>query len=65
MPIIGVNLGRMQNRGALLAPRAHEIFKMYPPGKMKPVIGKTFPLAEAAVRAQIHSRRGKISARWF
>ena len=46
--VIGVNLGRMQVRGPLLRAELDEIFRMYAAGKIKPVIGKTFPLAEAA-----------------
>ena len=46
--MIGVNLGRMPARGALLRGELDEIFKMYTAGKVKPMIGKTFPLAEAA-----------------
>jgi NADPH:quinone reductase-like Zn-dependent oxidoreductase len=46
--VIGVNLGRMQTRGPLLRAELDEIFRLYAAGKIKPVIGKTFPLAEAA-----------------
>ena len=61
--MIGVNLSRMQSRGALLRGEMDEIFRMYAPGKIKPVIGKTFPLAEAAAAHQyIHDRKniGKV-----
>src|ERR1700728_3711806 len=46
--VIGVNLGRLQLRGRLLRAELDQIFRMYAPGKIKPVIGKSFPLAEAA-----------------
>ena len=61
--VIGVNLGRMQSRGALLRGELAEIFKMYAAGKIKPVIGKTFPLAQAAeAHAYLHARKniGKV-----
>jgi NADPH:quinone reductase-like Zn-dependent oxidoreductase len=61
--VIGVNLGRMQARGALLRSEMGELFRMYVEGKIKPVIGKTFPLAEAAAAHRyIHDRKniGKV-----
>jgi len=61
--IIGVNLGRLASRGALLRSELDEIFRMYTAGKIKPVIGKTFPLAEAAAAHKyIHDRKniGKV-----
>ena len=61
--IIGVNLGRMPARGGLLRGELDEIFKMYTTGKVKPVIGKTFPLADAAsAHKYIHARKniGKV-----
>ncbi len=63
LSVIGVNLGRMQSRGALLRGELGEIFKMYAAGKIKPVIGKTFPLAQAAeAHRYIHARKniGKV-----
>jgi len=61
--IIGVNLGRMPSRSGLLRAELGEIFKMYAAGKVKPVIGKTFPLADAAAAHKyIHARKniGKV-----
>lgn len=61
--VIGVNLGRMPARNALLRKELEELFKMYAAGKIKPVIGKTFPLAEAAAAHRyIHDRKnvGKV-----
>ncbi len=61
--VIGVNLGRLQSRGALVRSELDEIFSMHTAGKIKPVIGKTFPLAEAAAAHRyIHDRKniGKV-----
>lgn len=61
--VIGVNLGRMQTRGAILRSELDELFRMYSAGKIKPVIGKSFPLAEAAAAHRfIHDRKniGKV-----
>jgi synaptic vesicle membrane protein VAT-1 len=63
LAVIGVNLGRLQSRGALLRAELDELFRMYGAGKIKPVIGKTFPLAEAAAAHRyIHDRKniGKV-----
>jgi NADPH:quinone reductase-like Zn-dependent oxidoreductase len=63
LAVIGVNLGRLQARGALLRAELDELFKMYSAGKIKPVIGKTFPLADAAMAHRyIHDRKniGKV-----
>lgn len=61
--VIGVHLGRMKGKEALLGRQLEEIFKMYAAGQVKPVIGKTFPL-EAAAEAHrfIHARQniGKV-----
>jgi synaptic vesicle membrane protein VAT-1 len=61
--IIGVNLGKMQSRGAVLRGELDELFRMYSAGKIKPVIGKSFPLADAAAAHRfIHERKniGKV-----
>jgi synaptic vesicle membrane protein VAT-1 len=61
--VIGVNLGRMASRGPLLRSELDEIFRMYKAGKIKPVIGKTFPLGDAAAAHRfIHDRKniGKV-----
>jgi NADPH:quinone reductase-like Zn-dependent oxidoreductase len=63
MAVIGVSLGRLQSRGPLLRAELDELFRMYGAGKIKPVIGKTFPLAEAAAAHRyIHDRKnvGKV-----
>ncbi len=61
--VIGVSLGRMQSRSALLRKELGEVFRMYGEGKIKPVIGKSFPLTEAAAAHRyIHDRKniGKV-----
>jgi synaptic vesicle membrane protein VAT-1 len=61
--VIGVNLGQLQSRTALLRSELDEIFRMYSAGTIKPVIGKIFPLAEGAAAHQyIHDRKniGKV-----
>jgi synaptic vesicle membrane protein VAT-1 len=61
--VIGVNLGRMQSRGAVLKKEMDELFQLYAAGKIKPVISKTFPLTEAAAAHRyIHDRKniGKV-----
>ncbi len=61
--IIGVHLGRMKGHEALLRGQLEEIFRMYTAGQVKPVIGKTFPLAQAAeAHRYIHARQniGKV-----
>jgi synaptic vesicle membrane protein VAT-1 len=61
--IIGVNLGRMGARSGVLRTELDELFRMYTAGKIKPVIGKSFPMAEAAAAHRfIHERKniGKV-----
>jgi len=61
--IIGINLGRLQSRNSILRGELDELFRMYTAGKIKPVIGKSFPLAEAAAAHRfIHERKniGKV-----
>jgi synaptic vesicle membrane protein VAT-1 len=63
LAVIGVSLGVMDSRGALLRSELDELFLMYSAGKIKPVIGKTFPLDQAATAHQyIHDRKniGKV-----
>jgi synaptic vesicle membrane protein VAT-1 len=61
--IIGVNLGKLPSRGAVLAREMDELFKLFTAGKIKPVIAKTFPLGDAAAaHTYIHQRKniGKV-----
>jgi synaptic vesicle membrane protein VAT-1 len=63
LAVIGVSLGVMDSRGALLRSELDELFRMYSAGKIKPVIGKTFPFDQAAAAHQyIHDRKniGKV-----
>lgn len=64
--IIGVHLGHLDARSAVLAKELDELFRLYGAGKIKPIIGKTFPLEEAAAAHRyIHSRQniGKVVLR--
>ena len=61
--VLGVHLGRMQGREALLRRQLEEVFRMYAAGVIQPVIGKTFPLEQAAeAHRYIHARKniGKV-----
>ncbi|MGH9774145.1 MAG: zinc-binding dehydrogenase [Candidatus Acidiferrales bacterium] len=61
--VIGVHLGRLETRGGLLRTQLEEIFRMYADGRIRPHIGKTFPLSEApAAHRYIHARQniGKV-----
>ncbi|HTU34665.1 MAG TPA: zinc-binding dehydrogenase [Candidatus Acidoferrum sp.] len=63
MAVIGVSLGNLRSRAAVLRSELEDIFKMYSAGQIKPVIGKTFPLTEAAAAHRyIHERKniGKV-----
>jgi NADPH:quinone reductase-like Zn-dependent oxidoreductase len=63
LAVIGVHLGRMRGREALLKKEMDEILRMYQAGEIKPVIARSFPL-EAAADAHrfIHARQniGKV-----
>jgi NADPH:quinone reductase-like Zn-dependent oxidoreductase len=61
--VIGVHIGKLGKKSSVLRPQLEEIFRLYQAGQVKPVIGKTFPLAEAAAAHRyIHSRQniGKV-----
>ena len=61
--VIGVHLGRMEERVAMLGRELAGLFQMYAAGEIRPVIGKSFPLDQAAeAHRYIHSRRniGKV-----
>jgi len=62
--VIGVSLSGLQSRPALLRSEMNDLFQMYSAGKIKPVVGKKFPLADAAAAHQyIHDRKniGKVT----
>ena len=64
--IIGVHLGHLETRSAILAKELDELFWLYSAGKIKPLIGKTFPLEEAAAAHRyIHNSQhvGKVVLR--
>ncbi len=58
--VIGVSLGHLQARGSLLHREIEEIFRLYAAGKIKPMIGKSFPLAQAAAAHQYIQERKNI-----
>jgi NADPH:quinone reductase-like Zn-dependent oxidoreductase len=61
--VIGVNLTGLQARPQLMRAEMAEIFQMYAAGKIKPIVGKKFPLVEAGSAHQfIHDRKniGKV-----
>lgn len=58
--VIGVNMGRMAPRAAVLRRELDEIFKLYAAGKIKPMIGKVFPLVEAAAAHRYIQERKNI-----
>jgi NADPH:quinone reductase-like Zn-dependent oxidoreductase len=61
--VIGVHLGRMQGREAVMRREMNEILAMYSAGQIRPVVGKTFPLDQAAAAHRyIHDRQnvGKV-----
>lgn len=61
--VIGVHLGRLERRGQVLKPQLEEIFRLYAAGQVKPVIGRTFPLRQAAeAHRHLHARQnvGKV-----
>ena len=63
LTVIGVQLAYLQKRTGLLRGQLAEIFRMYQAGEVKPVIGKAYPLAEAAAAHRyIHDRKniGKV-----
>jgi synaptic vesicle membrane protein VAT-1 len=61
--VMGVNLGGLQSRPALLRSEMADLLQLYTAGKIKPVVGKKFPLADAAAAHHyIHDRKniGKV-----
>lgn len=61
--VIGVHIGKLGHKSAVMKEQLDEIFSMYQNGQVKPVVGKTFALADAAAAHQyIHDRKnvGKV-----
>ena len=55
--VIGISLGKMPSKAGLMHREMEEVFKLYETGKIKPVIGKSFPLADAvSAHKYIHAR---------
>lgn len=63
LAVIGVHLGRMQGHEAVLGREMDELMRLYAAGAIQPVVGKTFPLEQAAeAHRYIHNRQntGKV-----
>ena len=61
--VIGVHLGRLEAKQGVIRQEMSAIFEMYDAGKIKPLVGKTFPLEQAAeAHRYIHARKniGKV-----
>ncbi len=58
--VIGVSLGRMGSRAEVLAEELRALFRFYNEGRIRPHIGKTFPLAEAAAAHRFIQDRKNI-----
>jgi synaptic vesicle membrane protein VAT-1 len=58
--VIGVHLGQMLPKAAQIRSELAEIFRLYAEGKIKPVIGKTFPLEQGAEAHQYIQDRKNI-----
>lgn len=61
--VIGVHLGRLGAKQAVLRRQMTSLFELYTGGRIKPLVGKTFPLEQAAeAHRYIHSRSniGKV-----
>jgi len=61
--VIGVHMGRMEGREGVLRREMMELLEMYKAGAIRPVVGKTFPLEQAAAAHRyIHDRKnvGKV-----
>ncbi len=61
--VIGVHLGRMRGREEVLRREMEEVLALYSAGQIHPVVGKTFPLDQAAAAHRyIHDRQntGKV-----
>jgi NADPH:quinone reductase-like Zn-dependent oxidoreductase len=61
--VIGVNLSGLQARPALMRSQMADLFQLYAAGKIKPMVGKKFPMVDVAAAHQfIHDRKniGKV-----
>lgn len=58
--VIGVSLGKLIMRGALVRKELEEIFRLYSAGKVKPMIGKSFPLEQGVAAHQFVQNRKNV-----
>jgi NADPH:quinone reductase-like Zn-dependent oxidoreductase len=61
--VIGVHMGRLDAKQAVMRREMGALLEMYAAGQIKPLVGKTFPLAQAAdAHRYIHGRQniGKV-----
>jgi len=58
--VIGVNLGHLWDRVELLRGEMLSLLADYEAGRIKPVVGKTFPLAEAAAAHRFIQERKNV-----
>jgi len=58
--VIGVSLGKLMARGALVRKELEEIFRLYSAGKVKPAIGKSFPLEQGIAAHQYVQNRKNV-----
>lgn len=58
--VIGVHLGQLRSRGAVVRNELADIFRLYGEGKIRPVIGKSFPLEQGAAAHQYIQDRKNV-----
>jgi NADPH:quinone reductase-like Zn-dependent oxidoreductase len=58
--VIGVNLGHLWDRMDLLRREMLALLGDYEAGRIRPVVGKTFPLAEAAAAHRFIQERQNV-----
>jgi synaptic vesicle membrane protein VAT-1 len=58
--VIGVSLGKVIARGLLVRTELEEIFRLYSTGKIKPAIGKSFPLEQGVAAHQYVQNRKSV-----
>jgi synaptic vesicle membrane protein VAT-1 len=59
--VIGVSLGKVIARGPLVRTELEEIFRLYSTGKIKPAIGKSFPLEQGVAAHQYVQNRKSVA----
>jgi synaptic vesicle membrane protein VAT-1 len=58
--VIGVSLGKVITKTALVRAELEEIFRLYGTGKIKPTIGKSFPLEQGMAAHQYMQNRKNV-----